>query len=257
VIDWRRLGRGLVLPILFLALWELLRAAGVLPYETLSQPSLIARATLSALADGTLLYATWQTLEAATLGWAIAGAVAVLAGVLLGLFPPLARMTSLSVEALRPIPSVALIPLSLLVFGFGLRMEVAVVVFAVFWPVLIVTSSGVRGIEPNLLEVGRALKLSVARRIWKLVLPAALPSIAVGLRLGAGIAIVVAVTVEIATNPWGLGYGMINASQSLRADLMFAQLLWIGVVGWGLNVALLRIERRWLAWFWSAREAAR
>jgi NitT/TauT family transport system permease protein len=113
------------------------------------------------------------------------------------------------------------------------------------------------GIEPILLDVGRALRFSVTRRIWKLVLPAALPSIAVGLRLAAGIAIVVPVTVEIAANPWGLGYGMITAQQSLRADLTYAQLLWIGVVGWLLNAVLVRTERRWLAWFWTAREAAR
>ncbi len=253
----KRVLRGLVLPAVLILTWEATSRLGLLPYETLSRPSFIASALGQALADTSLFQLTWQTIEAAALGWAIAGVLGVLVGVLLGLSPLLARMTTLSVEALRPIPAVALIPLSLLIFGFGLNMEVAVVVFAAFWPTLIVTKSGVRGIEPTLLEVGRALKLSLPRRIWKLVLPATLPNIAVGLRISAGIAIVVAVTVEVAVNPRGLGFGMISASQSLRADLMFAQLVWLGLVGWALNAGLVKAERRWLRWFWSARESAR
>jgi NitT/TauT family transport system permease protein len=84
-------------------------------------------------------------------------------------------------------------------------------------------------------------------------LPAALPGIAVGLRIAFGIAIAVTVTVELVANPRGLGYAMITAQQSLRADVMYAYLFWIGIVGWLINLAMTRTERYLLHWYWSAR----
>ena len=105
------------------------------------------------------------------------------------------------------------------------------------------------------MEVGGMMGFSLATRIRKFALPAALPGIMVGFRIASGIAIVVAVTVEIAANPRGLGYGMIVAQQSLHADLMWATLVWLGVVGWFANWGLLALERRWLRWFWTQREA--
>jgi NitT/TauT family transport system permease protein len=121
---------------------------------------------------------------------------------------------------------------------------------------LIVTTGAVRGIEPRQLEVGPALGYGALARIWHIALPAALPRIAVGLRIAHGIAIVVTVTVEIAANPRGLGYAMITAQQSLRAEVMYAYLFWIGFVGWAINIAMIRAERRWLGWYWAARGAA-
>jgi NitT/TauT family transport system permease protein len=146
---------------------------------------------------------------------------------------------------LRPIPSIALMPLALLMFGFGLTMEASVVAFACVWPVLLVTIAAVRGIEPRLLELARTLEMSFASSLRKIILPAALARIVVGLRVAVGVSLVVAITVEIVINPRGLGYGMIIASQSLRPDLMYAQLLWLGLLGWGLNTALSGAVRRW------------
>jgi NitT/TauT family transport system permease protein len=187
------------------------------------------------IADGSILLATWQTFEAALTGFAVAALSGILCGVILGLSPRLERVVGPSIDALRPIPSVALIPLALLVFGFGLRMEASVVAFACFWPVLLMTIAAVRGIEPRLLDVARSLELSFFSQMKKIIVPAALGRISVGLRLALAISLVVAVTVEIVLNPRGLGYSMIGAQQALRSDLMYAELLWLGVVGWILN----------------------
>src|SRR5262245_13259411 len=146
---------------------------------------------------------------------------------------------------LRPIPSVALLPLSLLVFGFGYRMEVAVIAFATFWPALILTQSAVAQIEPRLIEVSRLMGLTRLQMAWKIVLPAAAPRLMTGLRLAAGFALVVAVTAEIVSNPQGLGRDLMLAQETLRPDRMFAALVWVGLIGWGLNVTLLRLEH-WL-----------
>ena len=133
----------------------------------------------------------------------------------------------------------------MLVFGFGFRMEIAVIAFTCFWPMLLLSQAAVRNVEPRLLEVVRVLGFAWWERVLKLVLPAALPRIFVAFRLCVGIALVVAVTTEIAANPQGLGYALMNAQQSLRPDLMFAMLLWIGLLGWGLGAGLLLLQRTW------------
>src|SRR5690606_34498336 len=127
---------------------------------------------------------------------------------------------------------------------FGYRMEVAVIVFAVFWPALILTQSAVAQIEPRLVEVARLMGLGRLQTAWKIVLPAAAPRLMTGLRLAAGFALVVAVTAEIVCNPQGLGHDLMISQETLRPERMFAILVWVGLIGWGLNVALLRVERR-------------
>jgi NitT/TauT family transport system permease protein len=230
---------------LLLVLWEAGGRAGSLPRDTFSRPSDIFAAAVYAFADGSILVATWQTIEAALAGFAAAAAAGVLCGALLGLAPRLERIVGPTVDAVRPIPAVALMPLALLMFGFGLTMEASVVAFACVWPVLLVTIAAVRGIEPRLLELARTLEMPFGSSLRKIILPAALARIVVGLRVSVGVSLVVAITVEIVINPRGLGYGMIIASQSLKPDLMYAQLLWLGLLGWGLNEALSRAVRHW------------
>ena len=101
------------------------------------------------------------------------------------------------------------------------------------------------GIEPRLLELARVLEMPFATRLKKIILPAALGRITVGLRVAISISLVVAVTVEIVINPRGLGYSMIMAQQTLKPDLMYAQLLWLGVLGWALNAVLQKVVSLW------------
>jgi NitT/TauT family transport system permease protein len=236
---------GALLPVLVFVFWEAGSRAGVLPTDTFSRPSDITAAFAAGVADGSIPLATWLTVQAALFGFAIAAVAGILVGVVLGLSPFLERTVGPSIEALRPVPAVALTPLTLLLFGFGLRMEAAVVAFACIWPVLIVTIAAVRGIEPRLLEVAQTLELTFAARLRKIILPAALGRIVVGLRVAVSISLIVAVTVEIVMNPRGLGYGMIIAQQSLQPALMYAQLLWLALLGWGLNALLTRTLGQW------------
>ena len=233
--------KGALIPVLLLVAWEAGSRAGVLPMDSFSRPSDIAVAFARGIGDGTILLATWQTFEAALSGFACAAIAGILCGAILGLSPRIERVVGPSIDALRPIPSVALIPLALLLFGFGLTMEASVVAFACFWPIVLMTTAAVRGIEPRLLDVARSLELSFISQMKKIILPAALGRITVGLRLALAISLVVAVTVEIVLNPRGLGYSMIGAQQALRSDIMYAELLWLGVVGWLLNYVLRKI----------------
>jgi NitT/TauT family transport system permease protein len=134
-------------------------------------------------------------------------------------------------------------PLALMMFGFGVGLEVSVVAYACVWPILIVTIAAVRAIEGRLLEVAAVLELSLWKRMTKIVLPAAFERINIGLRVSAAISLVVAVTVEIVLNPRGLGYNLILAEQSLQIGLMWAQLVWLCLLGYVLNLVLSHIGR--------------
>ncbi|MGH7076384.1 MAG: ABC transporter permease [Stellaceae bacterium] len=236
------------MPVLVVALAQAAAMIWGISSDMLAAPSTIVVAGWRAAMDGSLWIATGQTLEMALAALGIGGGLGLVSGVLLGLFPPLARLFLISVETVRPIPSVALIPIALLVFGFGFQLEVSVTAFACFWPMLIMGQAAVAGIDRRLLDVGRVLRMPLPTITWKIVLPAALPRIFVGVRLATGIALIVAVTVEIVANPLGLGYMLMIAEQSLHPGLMFAALVWVGVIGWALNTILLFMQRRLFGW---------
>jgi ABC-type nitrate/sulfonate/bicarbonate transport system permease component len=243
----RRLGfnwRGLVLPLVFLLSVELIAMASTIERDAFAAPSAVLAAAVRTLHSGAALRATSETLITAGSGLLLGFVIGLIGGIPLGLFRRADQLMMVPLESLRPVPPVALIPLSLLIFGFGYAMEIAVMAFAVIGPIFLMTRSAIRGIEPQLMEVSQALGLGLIARVTKIVLPAILPRIFVAFRIALGIALVVAVTVEITANPLGLGYAMTIAQQSLQPDLMFALLLWIGLTGWSLNALLLRAESR-------------
>lgn len=232
------------MPVALLVALELYARGPGSSSEAISAPTAAAQALVQAMFDGSLLKETVFTLASAAIGLVIAMVFGVLSGIWLGLSERAARWSFLTVEVLRPIPSVALIPLTMLVFGFGYAMESAVVAFAVFWPMLVLAQAAARQVDPRLLEVAHALGLSSGARLAKIVLPAMVARLFVALRLGVAVALVVAVTVEIAANPHGMGYAMMVAQQSLDPALMLAWLFWIAVVGYAVNWLALLLERR-------------
>jgi len=236
--------RAWCVPLFLLGALELYARTVAAGSDAIAPPSAALLAWFGAARDGSLWQATAFTLGSAALGLLIASALGIVGGLLLGLSPRADVSSALSIELLRPIPSVALIPLAMLVFGFGLRMETAVIAFAAFWPMLILARAAVRQLEPRLLEVSCMLGLSAWQRGWKIVLPAIVPRLFVALRLGVAIALVVAVTVEIAANPHGMGYAMMIAQQGLDPALMLAWLGWIGAVGYAINGLALRLQQR-------------
>lgn len=237
--------RGAVVPLGLLMLAETGMRINDVQSDALARPTDVAMALWQSLVDGSLWLSTGQTLGAAMAGLALGSGLGLLFGLWFGLSRRAAQASTLSVELLRPVPSVALIPLSMLVFGFGFRMEISVVAFTCFWPMMILSQAAIRQVEPRLLEVAHMLGFNPWARAAKIVLPSALPRIFVAFRLSVGIALVVGVTVEIAANPQGLGYALMSAQQSLRPDLMFALLLWLGLLGWGLSAGLLATQKRW------------
>ena len=235
--------RGLVIPVGLIVVAEVAARVTGFQSDSLAAPSDVVVAGAKALRDGSMLRATYETLGSAMAGLAIGFGLGLMLGILLGLFRLLDQLLEVTIESIRPVPSVALIPIALLVFGFGYRMEIAVVAFATMWPALILSRAAIGGVEPRLFEVARALQFGLVARVVKIVIPAALPRIFVALRLAIGISLIVAVTVEISANTIGVGHETMMAGQSLQPALMLAFLVWIGVLGWVVNALMLLMQK--------------
>ena len=235
--------KGAVIPLALVAAWQLSANLWGITSDTLAAPADIVVAFVAALGAPEFWRAMGQTLLAAAAGLFIGAAAGLITGVAFGLLPPLSRIMRLTVEVLRPLPAIAIVPIAILVFGFGYMLEIAIVAFATFFPVMILSEAAVGQVHPRLIEVARVLRLGTIPRLGKIVLPAILPRSFVALRLAAGLALVVAITVEVAANPLGLGSRLMQAAGSLRPADMFATLLWIALLGWGVNSVLVLIER--------------
>ena len=234
--------RGALLPIALISAVQVLATVQGVESDALASPVQIIAAAWGAIVDGSIPLATVETVLAALGGLAIGGFAGTGIGIALGLSVVFNRLMMVTIELLRPIPSVAIIPLFLLIFGLGFKLEIAIVAFSIMWTMLVLVRAAVSAIEPRLLEVASVLGLSRAQTIWKVVLPSALPRIFVALRLAATVSLIVAITVEVAVNPLGLGYGMMRAQQSLRPELMFAYLFWLILVGWTFNAFLTLLQ---------------
>lgn len=151
-------------------------------------------------------------------------------------------------------PSIALLPVWMIIYGLGFKMEIAVIAFTTILPNLIMARSAVQGITPRLNEVAMVLGLSRLQQIWKIVLPAALPGIFVALRVTLGFSLVVGVTIEIVGNPQGLGSAIMLAREAMNPALMLATLVWIGLLGLLLNIAMASVRKTFFGRFYTKEQ---
>jgi len=235
---------GIALLVALAALWQLAVGAGLVDLDYLPAPTEVVQAGVEQVEAGALVTATLHTLGVALAAWLIALVLGVALGLLLGLSAAARVVFTTSVEVLRTLPVVAFVPVAVLVFGLSTRMEVVVAAWAALWPIVINTLGGVEAVPARLHEVAAVFRLSGARRIRSIVLPAAAPLILVGARLGLSFALIIAVVAEMIGNPQGLGHLVIRTQQALRTEAMFAGILVIGLLGVALNAALLALTAR-------------
>ncbi|HEX4817812.1 MAG TPA: ABC transporter permease [Nonomuraea sp.] len=176
-----------------------------------------------------------------------------LAGVVLGLAVGLSARAYDYLDGvlqfLRAIPPPALVTVFLVVFGFGLRMQLAFIVFSIMWPVLLNTADGARSVEPLHLQTCRVFRMSRADRLRRVVIPSALPKVLAGLRLALSLSLIVMVFSELlpgTTN--GIGFQLTDAYAMFDLPAMWAGIVLLGVLGYVLNELFLVVERRVLAW---------
>jgi ABC-type nitrate/sulfonate/bicarbonate transport system permease component len=239
--------------LLLLALWEAVVRAGLIP-ETSIPP---ATSAIGELASQVTQAAMWKAVGNTLQGWVIGLGLAVLlgvpAGILIGSSRWAYRALRVPIEFLRPIPSVALIPLAVLVYGTGLQSKVFLATFASFWPLLIQTIYGVQDVDPVATDTARAFQLGRFERLWRITVPSAVPYIATGIRIASAVALILCVTAELVIGSAGLGREINSASAGGDVDLMYAMIIATGLLGWLLNIAATMVERRVLHWHPSQR----
>ncbi|MFD6637984.1 ABC transporter permease [Micromonospora chalcea] len=243
----------------FLVVWQLIPALGLVDPDYLPYPTDV----FGRLAEEARDLAFWRRVRLTMTSWAIGLTVATLAavalGTVVGMVPFLRRATHTTVEFLRPVPSVALIPLAVLMFGLQMRAALVIIVYAAFWQVFVQVIYGVADVDSVARDTARSFGLTRAERLRYLILPTALPYLMTGLRLGAAVALILAVTAEMVIGNPGLGR-MIELSRSAGDAVgLYGLVVVTGMLGLLVNVVFRFVERRSLAWHQSvlADEAAR
>ena len=245
----------LVAVLLLLAVWEAVVRAGLIPETSIPPASAAVGELLEQLTAAAMWKAVANTLQGWAIGLALAVALGVPAGILIGSSRWAYRALRVPIEFLRPIPSVALIPLAVLVYGTGLESKVFLATFASFWPMLIQTIYGVQDVDPVATDTARAFGLGRAARLWRVTVPSAVPYIATGIRISSSVALILCVTAELVIGSAGLGRQINAASSGGNVELMYALIIATGLLGWLLNIAATLGERRVLHWHPSQREA--
>lgn len=214
-------------------------------------------ATLAAILVEAATPSFWADLQSTLQGWAIglalAALVAIPAGILIGSSRPGYRAMRALIEFLRPIPSVALIPLAVLVYGAGFKTKLFLVVFASFWPILFQAVYGVQDVDPVADDTARSFGFGRLRRLYLVTLPSAAPYIATGLRISSAVALILAVTAELVVGAPGIGKSISAAQSGGDYPLMYGLIIVAGVLGLVLNSVFTQLEARLLRWHPSQR----
>jgi sulfonate transport system permease protein len=237
-----------LIPAVLVALWQCAAMLGLLSAQVLPAPTDVAMAGWHLARTGEL----WANIEIsaarALAGFAIGGGIGFTLGIMNGLSPVSETLTDSTLQMLRNIPHLALIPLVILWFGIGEEAKVFLVALGVFFPIYVNTQHGVRSVDPHLLEMGRAYGMSNAALFWHVVLPGALPSIFVGLRYGLGIMWLTLIVAETIAASSGIGYMAMNAREFMQVDVVVFSILVYAALGKLADSVARLLERSALQW---------
>ncbi|TPV51867.1 ABC transporter permease [Pseudarthrobacter phenanthrenivorans] len=256
----RRAGKGTAKQLLgilgiigFLTTWELIPRLGLIDERFLPPATEVIAALIVDFGLTAFWVAVGETMKAWFLGLLIAVAAAVLLGFVIGSSGFLRKATNSTIEFLRPIPSVALIPLAVLLFGVKIESSLLLIVYASFWQVLIQVLYGVADVDMVANNTAKTYGLGRMARIRYVVFPTALPYLMTGVRLAAAVALVLAITAELVIGSPGLGREIALAQSGGAISGMYALVLATGLIGVLINVLMRQIEKRILAWHSSVR----
>jgi sulfonate transport system permease protein len=237
-----------VLPVGIIALWEALSLAGLIPARILPAPSAVIAAGWHATLTGELPRNMWVSFWRAFAGLLIGGGIGFVFGLANGLSQRAERISDSTLQMVRNIPHLALIPLVILWFGIGEEAKIFLVALGVFFPVYINTQHGIRTVDPQLVEMGRTYGMSATTLFWRVILPGALPSIFVGLRFALGIMWLTLIVAETISASSGIGYMAMQAREFLLVDIVVMSILIYALLG-KISDSVTRLLERWcLSW---------
>ncbi|WP_448003139.1 ABC transporter permease [Agromyces bauzanensis] len=249
----RRALLGLAGILTLLAVWEIAARIGLVDPRFLPPPSEVLPRLVEIATIPQFWTAVGDTLVQWGLGLAIALVLGSVAGVVIGLSPFLRRATSSSVEFLRPVPSVALIPLAVLLFGVRIEASLLLIVYAAFWQIFIQVLYGVADVDKIAMDTGQSYGFSTWQRVRDIVFPTTLPYLMTGLRLAAAVALILAITAQLIIGTPGLGLEIARAQNAGLYTTMYALVLATGFLGVLINFGARFLERALLSWHHSVR----
>ncbi len=235
-----------IVPLAVLAAWQAGASIGLLSPQILPGPLAVVGAGARLALSGELLENLAVSAGRAGAGLAIGGAIGFALGLLNGLFVTSERVLDSTLQMLRNVPHLALIPLVILWFGIGETSKLFLVGLGVFFPIYLNTFHGVRQVDPRLIEMGRVYGLRGADLFYRIVLPGALPSIFVGLRFALGVMWLTLIVAETIAADSGLGHMAMQAREFMRTDVVVLSILVYALLGKAADVATKALERRFL-----------
>ena len=240
------LGLGLI--VLLLAAWEVTGRMGWISPLSWPPLSAVAASLWELLRSGEIPRELAASLWRMFAGYFIGAALGVLVGLMMGSFRVVYHLLEPITEVLRPIPSPAYVPIAILFLGIDDEMKVFMIAFAAFFPVLLNTYTGVRSVDPVQVQSASTFGVKGIKLLWQIVLPSAAPFIFTGLRVSLAIALIVMVIAEMVASSDGIGYFILAAQRGFQNRAMYAGVVTLAVVGYGLNRIFLFIEGHLLAW---------
>lgn len=228
-----------LLPILILVAWELAVKAGKLNGNVVPPPSKLAKTFVDLVSSGKLQAGLLVSFKRVLIGFLIAAVFGILIGFVMGLFASVNRALASLVNILRPVPTVALVPIFIIVMGIGEGANISIIVVGALWSILLNTTAGVMSVDRKLMELAYVYRISKVKAMFKIILPSALYSIFTGLRLGIGGAWMSVVAAEMIGATSGIGYMIMFAKSLAQAANMYVLVLVIGVIGFLIDRILL------------------
>ncbi|XGV99165.1 MAG: aliphatic sulfonate ABC transporter permease SsuC [Leptolyngbya sp. BL-A-14] len=235
-------------PLVLLLVWQLCSQTGLLPARILPAPTSVVQAGVNLASTGELWQNLYISAVRALTGFLIGGAFGFVLGLLNGLFPVAERLLDTSMQMLRTIPHLALIPLIILWFGIGEEAKIFLVAIGVLFPIYLNTYHGVHTVDKGLIEMGKVYGLKPLDLFWQIILPSALPSILVGVRFSLGIMWLTLIVAETIAASSGIGYMAMNAREFLQTDVVVFSILLYALLGKLADVAARLLEERLLQW---------
>lgn len=237
-----------IVPVLILLVWQIASQTGWLQSRVLPSPVNVAKAFYTLSASGELWTHVKVSAGRALLGLLVGGGLGLLLGLLNGSSRVASTLLDSTLQMVRNIPALALIPLVILWFGIDETAKLFLVSVGVFFPLYINTFHGIRSVDPQLIEMGRSYGLNRWQLYRDIILPGALPSILVGLRFSLGLVWVLLIVAETISAQSGIGYMTMNAREFLQTDIVLVGILLYALLGKLADVLAQLLERFWLRW---------
>lgn len=231
-----------------IGLWQLIADLQLVSPVFLPGPDRAFAALVDGFRDGNLASQTLGTIRRMIYGWLLASLLGVMLGALIGSSRTARIYLGPTLEFVRPLPASAVAPVAISFLGLSNTMVLVVISFGSLWPMLLSTIHGFAAVEPRLIEVTRALRMSRAAVVWKVELPNALPDILAGMRFGLTVSLILAVVGEMLASQDGLGQMVLLAARAFHSADIFAGVMLLGAIGFFSNLMLGTVERRLLRW---------